>query len=181
MPMQREGLIRVRADIDIRPGEEREQKISHFLNSAPIILLLISSNFMKSDRCYKEMMQAMERHEHDEACVVPIIVKPVNWPDAPYGKLQALPRDAKPRTRQDREEAFMHIATEIRQIVREVLTQRNKENGDDHEHPDPVVLRTNFDHLIETHTQLFAGREEIIDTIHNHIDENPRGYIFIEE
>jgi hypothetical protein len=176
MPMQREGLVQVQADIDISPGEEREQKISHFLNYAQIILLLISSNFMKSDYCYKEMMQAMERYEHDEARVIPIIVSSVDWHDAPFGKLQALPHDAKPITTwQDQEEAFMHIATGIRQIVREVLTQRNQENGDGYK-----VQRSFFDHLIVTHTQLFAGREEIIDKIHNYIDENSHGYIFIE-
>ena len=90
--LERRGLITLQADIDVSPGEEWEQKISYYLNTAQIILLLISSDFMASDYCYsKEMMRAMERHDAGEACVIPIILRPVYWKEAPFSKLQVLP------------------------------------------------------------------------------------------
>ena len=64
-PMQRAGQIDVWHDRDINAGTEWEREISHHLNTAQIILLLISPDFMDSDYCYTiEMQRALERHEH---------------------------------------------------------------------------------------------------------------------
>ena len=61
-----------------------------------MILLLVSADFMGSDYCYDiEMTRALERHEANEARVIPIIVREVAWHSAPFGKLQALPADGK--------------------------------------------------------------------------------------
>src|SRR6266568_6484658 len=93
-PLERRGSIIVQADIDVSPAEEWEKKISHYLNTAHMILLLVSPNFMDSDYCYsKEMKRAMERHEQGKAYVVPVILRPVNWQGMPFSKLQALPTD----------------------------------------------------------------------------------------
>ncbi len=54
---------------------------------------------MKSDYCYGvEMKRAMERIERGEARVVPVILRPVDWQDSPFSKLQVLPKDARPVT-----------------------------------------------------------------------------------
>src|SRR5437763_778051 len=94
-PLQRQGLIDVWHDRNITAGTEWEQQITQHLNTAQVILLLISSDFMNSDYCYSiEMKQAIERHERGEARVIPIILRPVYWKKAPFGKIQALPQDA---------------------------------------------------------------------------------------
>src|SRR5438874_12892341 len=50
-------------DREILPGEEWEQAIDTHLNTAQLILLLISSYFMAFDFCYgKEMQCAFEIH-----------------------------------------------------------------------------------------------------------------------
>jgi len=50
-------------DREIVPGEEWEQSIDTHLNTAHLILLLISPDFMASDYCYgKEMQRALNRH-----------------------------------------------------------------------------------------------------------------------
>ncbi len=77
---------------------EREGLINIW-HDADIILLLISPSFIASEYCYsREMKRAMERHNQGEACVIPIILRPVSWHNAPFGKLQALPIEAKPVT-----------------------------------------------------------------------------------
>jgi hypothetical protein len=97
MPLQRQGYIVLWADTDIDAGTEWEEEIDKHLNTAQIILLLVSSDFIASDYCYgKEMTRAMERHKAGEAQVVPIILRPVLWKHAPFGILQALPTDAQP-------------------------------------------------------------------------------------
>jgi len=95
--LQRQGLISLWSDTNISPGSEWEKEVQKHLNTAHIILLLVSSDFMASDYCYsKEMMQAIARHDRGEARVIPIILRPVFWQGAPFGKLQALPTGAKP-------------------------------------------------------------------------------------
>ena len=98
-PLQRAGLVDVWHDRDISAGSEWQQEIKQHLNLANIILLLVSPDFMDSDYCYSiEMKYAIERHDRGEVQVIPIILRPVYWQEAPFGKLQALPKDAKPVT-----------------------------------------------------------------------------------
>jgi TIR domain/CHAT domain len=122
--MKRQGLISAWYDRDIDAGDEWEAEILQRLNSARVILLLISNNFLASDFCYdNEMLRAMERHESKEARVIPIIFKPCEWSGAPFGKLQALPKNAKPITKwDDRDEAFLNVAQGIRRAVQQMIT-----------------------------------------------------------
>ena len=120
--LERQGIIRNWHDRKISGGREWEGEIHEHLNTARIILLLISSDFLASDYCYDvEMNRAMERHEAREARVIPIILRPVAWRRSRFGILQAFPKDAKPVTRwEDRDEAFTDIAERIEVVVGEL-------------------------------------------------------------
>src|SRR2546427_11012255 len=119
-PLQRQGLIDVWHDRDISAGTEWEQEISERLNEATIILLLVSPDFMNSDYCYSvEMKRALERHERKEAYVIPIILRPVYWQAAPFGKLQVLPSEGRPAVGSSwhsMDEAFFNIAEGVRVV-----------------------------------------------------------------
>jgi len=110
-------------DREILPGEEWEKAIDKHLNTAHLILLLISPDFMASDYCYgKEMQQALDRHKRGTCRVVPILLRPTYWEDAPFSNLQILPTDAKPITRwPDRDEAFQDVVTEISRTIKDLL------------------------------------------------------------
>jgi tetratricopeptide (TPR) repeat protein len=120
-PLQRQGLIDVWYSREISPGTEWERELDKHLNAAPIILLLVSPDFMNSDYCYSiEMKRAMERHELGEAHVIPIILRPVDWQGAPFSKLQALPKNAQAViTWKDIDEAFVDVAKGVRKKVEE--------------------------------------------------------------
>lgn len=122
--LQRQGVIKSWHDRKISAGTEWKQAIDENLNSVEIILLLISENFIASDYCYDlEMERAIARHDAGEARVIPIILKPVDWSGAPFGKLQALPKNAKPVTTwSNRGEAFLNIAEGIRHAAMEMAT-----------------------------------------------------------
>ena len=112
--LRRQGVIYLWHDRNISAGTEWEREIGQHLNTARIILLLVSPDFIDSDYCYGvEMKRAMERHERGEARVIPVILRPVYWKKAPFGKLQALPTDAKPVTSpkwHSQDEAFFDVA-----------------------------------------------------------------------
>ena len=111
----------------IGAGEEWRGQINAHLNSASIILLLISSDFIASDYCVDiEMIRAMERHDAGEARVIPIILRPVDWEDALFSKLQALPAGGKAVTQwSNNDEAFLDIAKGIRAAVTELNLSKN--------------------------------------------------------
>ena len=97
--LQDQGVISGWHDRRIEAGTEWDGAISKNLEEAGIILLLVSADFLASRYCRDvEIKRAMERHEAGTARVIPVILRPVDWHTAPFGKLQALPRDGKPVT-----------------------------------------------------------------------------------
>lgn len=123
--LKRQGKITAWYDRDITAGSEWAGAIDDHLNSADIVLLLISPDFIASDYCYDvEMMRALERHEAREAIVIPVILRSTNWSGAPFGKLQALPKNARPVTSwTDRDAAFLNIAEGVQKVA-EMLASR---------------------------------------------------------
>jgi len=92
-------LISIWHDRRIGAGREWGEEIDEHLQSADVILLLVSPSLLASDYCYGiEIRRALERHEAGEARLIPVILRPVDWQRAPFGKLQALPKDARPVT-----------------------------------------------------------------------------------
>lgn len=117
--LRRQGKIKAWHDRAIEAGAEWDAEIKANLESAHVILLLISPRFMGSEYCYDiEMQRAMERHNAGTARVIPIILKPVDWKDTPFSKLQVLPQDGKPiNTWDNQDEAFLNVVQGIRQAV----------------------------------------------------------------
>jgi len=118
--LQRQGVIKPWHDRNISAGAEWAKEIDDAIDSAQIILLLISADFLASEYCYGlEMKRAIERHETGEACVIPIILRPADWSGAPFSKFQALPKNAKPVTGW-KEKAFVDIAQGIRKVAQTI-------------------------------------------------------------
>ncbi len=71
--LQRQKYIQGWHDHNILAGSEWEHEIMAGLNTAPIILLLISQDFIASDFCWGvQLQQAMQRHDAGTARVIPI-------------------------------------------------------------------------------------------------------------
>lgn len=117
--LKRQGIISAWHDRCITAGSEFDQSISSELESAQIILLLVSANFLASDYCYeKEMKRALEKHEEKTAVVIPVILHPCDWQSAPFGKLRATPTDGKPISMYaNPQEAFSIVAKDIREAA----------------------------------------------------------------
>ena len=117
--LTRQGKIKPWQDRAIEAGAEWDTEIKARLESAGLILLLITPRFIASEYCFdKEMQRAMERHEEGTARVIPIIMKPCDWQETPFSKLQVLPKDAKPVTAwNDLDEALLNVVQGIRRAV----------------------------------------------------------------
>ena len=155
--LQRQGYITTWHDRRIVAGEEWASEIESHLNTAQIILLLISPDFMVSNYCYStEMQQAMERHERGEACLIPIILRPVDWQGAPFEKLQALPINGKPLSSwRNRDRAFLDVA----QGIRKTIENRRSLSGSE---PTTVSIR----YLPHERNPFFTGRKTVLAGLH---------------
>lgn len=114
--LKRQGAIEAWHDRRIKAGDNLTGAIHKELERADIILLLVSPDFINSDYCYDvEMKRALERHEADDARVIPIILRHCDWHSTPFGKLLAAPKDGKPiQSWPDLDEAFLDVVKAIR-------------------------------------------------------------------
>ena len=191
VPLKRQGFIVDWYDRNISAGKEWEQEIDTHLNTAHIILLLISHEFLASDYCYGiELKRALERHETGEARVIPILVKPVDWQGTPFRQLQALPRNTKAVTRwSNQTQAWSDVAREIREAVKELQAQLSFPPALSDTSPEtvPIPSTASSSSLPGTIEQdqpkapesapvfsvpyrrnpLFTGRQEILERLHH--------------
>lgn len=160
--LKRQGIIRDWHDRQIIAGQEWASQIDEHLNSAQIILLLVSSDFLASDYCWGiEMRRAMERHAAGEACVIPVILRSVDWQGAPFGKLQSLPKDARPITSwANRDEAFLDVAQGIRKAVEQMQAFQGEQMGNSSSNDIQVILQR----VISGHASQ-AEQQAIVDAI----------------
>lgn len=128
--LKRQNLIDAWHDRRITAGKELDSSIDTHLESAEIILCLMSPDFIASNYCYsREMERALERHRAGEARVIPVILRYCEWDQTPLSKLRGTPRDNKPVVAwSDRDEAFNDVTKDIRRALEE-LGHRPKQVG----------------------------------------------------
>lgn len=110
-------------DRKIRPGAEWQNEIDERLKRARIILLFMSPHFIESKYCYNvEGQEVLRRHNSKVAIVIPVIIRPCAWEDSPFGKLQALPRDARPvSTWENLDIASLDVAHGVMSVVDKLI------------------------------------------------------------
>ena len=101
---------------------------------ADVILLLVSSDFLHSDFCYLiETKNALDRHSHGQAVVIPIVLRTVDFKGLPIASLQMLPKDAHPVTSDfwnSEDDALTNVAEGIRAAVDQFRNTRSTRRED---------------------------------------------------
>ena len=117
--LKRNGLISVWYDRKILPGQQWDKEIDENLETADIILVLVSPDFLASDYAYtREMQKAIERHHAGLTTVIPVILRPSDWRHSPLGELQALPSNGRPISIwSKRDQAWLNVVDGLRQLV----------------------------------------------------------------
>jgi len=120
--LRRQGVISAWHDRRITAGTDLGKAIDNYLDTADLILLLISPDFIASDYCYeREMGRAIERHRNGEARVIPVILRPCDWHGLPFGDLLATPKDGLPITMWPNiDQAFLEVVTAIKCALEEL-------------------------------------------------------------
>lgn len=127
-PLVREGIIDLWSDRAIAPGADWERDIEQVLDTADIVLLLVTPDFVASVHCFeKELTAALRRHEEDGVGILPVFVKSVDLANMPFGRFQGLPLDLRPISAwPDADEAWLQVAQGVRQAVDDIYQSRTK-------------------------------------------------------
>lgn len=117
--LRRQKVITEWHDRKLVAGQHWGREISAHLEAASVILLLVSPDFMDSDYCWeREMAHALAMEQRGDAVVIPVIIRSVDFQDAPFAHLQALPTDARPVSRwSDPDEAWVDVVRGIRKAI----------------------------------------------------------------
>ena len=96
-------------------GEETSQVVDH----ARLIILMVSADFVASSFCHESYVRrAVERHEAGAASVIPIVVHPTDWSEAPFGKLKSLPHNGTPVAKwEDSDDALAEATSWVRERI----------------------------------------------------------------
>lgn len=128
--LQHEGYINYWYDGMIVPGQTWMQEIEDHLVQAQIILLLVSPDFMASAYCQREMKIALVRQQTREACVIPIIVRAVDWQGSPLSTLQVLRADTRSlKCQADCDRFFAEVSASIRTAINNFTNKQYGKEG----------------------------------------------------
>ena len=163
-PLQREGL-ECWDRRKLLAGSEPHKEIHARMESAHIILLLLSPNYTASDEYYNnELCYALKLHQGGSTRVIPIILKTVDLQNTPLEGLMPLPSDKNPVTSwTHRDEAFVDIIQGIRLVINDIKMRLQDEASSDT--PDKKAMRDAFAKQIQNPTVALSPVENT--TKHN--------------
>lgn len=118
-PLRHNNKIDEWHDRMILPGEFWESEINKHLESAHLILFMVSADFLASEYCFGiEVEKAFDRLKKGEIAILPVLLKPCLWRESRFSELPIIPRNANPITSWTSvEEAFNNVAEEIQKLV----------------------------------------------------------------
>jgi hypothetical protein len=160
--LKRSGLIRDWYDHKIEPGSAWNVEIQEAMERAGIILLLVSADFVASNYINNvEVPFALNRHQSGHARVIPVLLRPVEWQDLPFAKLQVLPTGARAVTSwANQDEAFSDIAGRLRELL---YNQRSREVAA--AEPSVAVTRVTQERVLDAAIALSVVVDEPTDIV----------------
>lgn len=119
--LKRLGVIHAWHDRKIPAGQAWAGPLDPHLETAEVLLLLVSPDFIAADFCYgREMARALVRHEQGLTMVVPVLLRPTDLADTPLLALPCLPLGLKPISLWlDKEQAYLDVTKGLRQLLGE--------------------------------------------------------------
>lgn len=157
--LRRQHIIAEMYDSELSPGSTLAQWIEATLNTVDIIVLLISADFVASERCYEvEMKRALELHKAGLVELIPVLLQPTDLQGLPIAAYQPLPENRKPVSKwRDRDEALQEVAKGIRRVIEQIAGQVIRKQANRQEAPLYV--------LPYRQTQFFTDREAVLATL----------------
>lgn len=119
--LERQGWIQSTHRGQVPPGAPYEATVSAQLDSAEVVLLLVSADLLAD--AWPLVARALDLHKAKRAIVVPVLLRPCDWQGTPLEALTPLPSDRHPVTRwTDPEDGWADVAQGIRKLVERAVS-----------------------------------------------------------
>lgn len=154
---------------DIDPGQDLAEETRRRLESAVIILLLISPKYLNAPANQQELTLAVRRQREEQIPVIPVRLRPGNYGAFSFARLKGFPEDESTVLSQlaepEQEEVFAHLVASIARM----LSQRS------------TLASTTSRNQIWTvpypQNPLFTGREAELEAIRKALASGQRAAI----
>ena len=125
--LEREGLVEVWCDLQIKPGDKWDNEIKRKLEQTDLYLILMSTDLLVSEYVQKtELAIARQRHEKRQARLVPVVVRRCSWANY-LGQIEGLPKGGRPvKEWTDKDQAFHNVETGLRLAISEMYALRGR-------------------------------------------------------
>ncbi|WP_069802822.1 TIR domain-containing protein [Thermogemmatispora onikobensis] len=118
------GIV-LRTSTDLRAGAHIAAELRRHIESADVLLLLISPDLLASPTYERAISLGLERAQRGELQLIPILARPIPLEGTPLASLQLLPRNGRALSEEiARERALQEIVHEVLLICRELRNRR---------------------------------------------------------
>ena len=117
--LRHEGLVDTWSFREVPAGCAWDTEIRTQLESASIILFLVSASFLNSQYVWQvEVSAALQRHKRGEVVIIPVIIRKCDWKRSVLGTLEALPAAGKPvASFRSHDDGWLQVVDGIRGII----------------------------------------------------------------
>ena len=149
----RQEQVNLWDNFSLEPGEDWDNSIQKQLESADIILLLVSVDALNSDYFYnREAQIALERHNKKEAIAIPIILRRCGWVKTPIKDLEVLPEKGLPIAEwPNRDHAWDDTVSKLGKVIDKVELKKKNETLE-------AEMRVKFNASIQSGQQLLGKK-----------------------
>ncbi|MBL7784954.1 MAG: NACHT domain-containing protein [Chitinophagales bacterium] len=120
-PLRQNGTISTWHHRMVLPGDVWDAVVQQELQTAQVVILLITADFLASEKLWKEQISpAIDRHQKGEALVIPVLVRPCLWKATVLKDLQPLPRQGV-LLNADKDESAVYdeVTKEIQRVIQQ--------------------------------------------------------------
>ncbi len=129
-PLRLANLIEDWHDKEILPGDAWDNEIRKHLQSADIVVFLLSADFLSSTYIYEnEIKVAFEKHHNGEIVIVPVMVRKCDIEMTGFDLIQGLPRDLVPVVSSkwhSRDDAYFEVVSGLKKIIVNLRDKKEK-------------------------------------------------------
>jgi RDD family len=122
-------LIEVNSDLNIPPGEDTEGYKNRLLE-ANIVLAFISADFINSDDIYARLQRVLDRYNHKETTLMPILVRNCLWKLTIFAQLPLLPKNLQPLNNKQfwnsEDDAVVSVVSDLYDSINEFIAKASK-------------------------------------------------------
>ena len=120
-PLRQNGTISTWHHRMVLPGDVWDAVVQQELQTAQVVILLITADFLASEKLWKEQISpAIDRHQKGEALVIPVLVRPCLWEITVLKDLQPLPRQGVLfNADKDESAVYDEVTKEIQRVIQQ--------------------------------------------------------------